>query len=265
MKLVEVMDCVGRVAKNGQNATQHYAYAMASDVYDAVRGELAKRLIMTTPRVLDVQFVDRKSNSGGNLTICTLKGELVFTDAETGEVETVPMFGQGSDSLDKAIYKAETGAMKNALVHKFLIPTGDDPENEPKQSKAPAPAGVEALKQRAKSAAPSAPAAVTQHTNGATATHDRSLVYPFGSSKGYAIGALKPDGTYIVDAKSLDFWIARCTEELADASKSKWHDAARKRIFALESEKAYRLSEAHAADNAGAEEPPMPSDEDRPF
>ena len=38
--------------------------------------------------------------------------------------------GTGADSGDKAPYKATTGAIKYALLTAFLIPTGDDPEND---------------------------------------------------------------------------------------------------------------------------------------
>jgi len=53
-----------------------------------------------------------------------------ITDGETGEFVNFQSVGSGSDSTDKAVYKAMTGALKYALLLGFLIPTGDDPENE---------------------------------------------------------------------------------------------------------------------------------------
>ena len=43
-------------------------------------------------------------------------------------VKEVP--GEGLDAGDKAPYKAMTGALKYALLQSFLLPTGDDPEEE---------------------------------------------------------------------------------------------------------------------------------------
>jgi hypothetical protein len=47
----------------------------------------------------------------------------------------VPSLGAGTDSGDKAPYKAMTGASKYAELLSFLIPTGDDPEKDEKPSR----------------------------------------------------------------------------------------------------------------------------------
>lgn len=152
LKLVEVMACVDRVAKNGTNASQGYKYAQAADVYAEVRGELAKRFVLPVPRIESIEWGEVPTRAGGVLKLCTVRGHIDFTDAESGEVMSVLCFGQGSDSGDKAGYKAITGATKQCLVQLFLIPTGDDPENEPKQSTVPRPSGVDGLKTKAASA-----------------------------------------------------------------------------------------------------------------
>ena len=51
-------------------------------------------------------------------------------DTETGFYETTTITGEGIDKGDKAGYKAYTGALKYYLADKFMVATGDDPENE---------------------------------------------------------------------------------------------------------------------------------------
>lgn len=133
MKLAEVMGAVDRIPKNGKNEHFGYRFATEADVSDVVRGELAKRHVLAVPHVDNVQWGEVPRKSGGVEKLCTLKGHYEFIDGETGEVLSMPLWGQGIDAGDKAIYKATTGAVKYALMKLFLISTGDDPEHEAKQ------------------------------------------------------------------------------------------------------------------------------------
>ena len=58
------------------------------------------------------------------------KIEFYLYDVETGFYETTIITGEGIDKGDKAGYKAYTGALKYYLADKFMVATGDDPENE---------------------------------------------------------------------------------------------------------------------------------------
>lgn len=248
------MACVDRIAKNGRNTTQNYDYTKAEDVYDAVRAELVKRFIRPKARHEETTFVPRASKSGGEMVICTIKGHLDFIDAETGEVESYPSIGQGSDSLDKAAAKAVTAFMKQGIITAFLIPTGTDPEQEPKgrPSPPPPPQGLAAVKRQM--GAPNIASAAQRAANGAPATHDRTLQYPFGNCKGVPIGDPR------VDEKSLAFWAERCEEELRDASKAKWHDKARSRLATIRAEQQYRADahrDVNEADDRNEEPPPI--------
>lgn len=258
MKLVEVMACVDRVAKNGTNASQGYKYAQAADVYDAVRGELAKRFVIPIPRLETIEFSDVATKAGGNLKLCSWTGYIDFTDAETGDVISVKTFGQGSDSGDKAGYKAQTGATKACLVQLFLIPTGDDPENEkPERAKPPPPAGLAAVKAKM-------PQSTSATQSSVRAGHDRSLVYPFGSTKGQPISQ--------VDDKSLVYWMARIEKSLADPGESKWHAKSAQELATLQAEQRYRMASATSAAIVGMaeaaggpnDEPPPLTDDDAP-
>jgi hypothetical protein len=56
-------------------------------------------------------------------------------DTESDEIIEGSFEGSGIDQGDKALYKAITGGIKYILSSTFLIPTGDDPENEQSEKK----------------------------------------------------------------------------------------------------------------------------------
>lgn len=153
-KLAEVMGLVHRVAKNGRNEFHKYDYATESDIAEAVRDGMAERHLMLVPNVKKTKWREVPGKNGPQ-QICTLYVRFSVHDGDTGEVMEFNALGEGQDSGDKATYKAMTGAVKYALLKLFLIPTGDDPENEQ-----PAP---RAAKQKAQPA-PEIPAE-QQHTN----------------------------------------------------------------------------------------------------
>jgi hypothetical protein len=127
-KLVDIMKAVGYIRKSGTNQAQGYKYVMATDVADAVRDEMAKNNVSMVPSAVDV--VAEGLTPSGKQTLLTLRFTWTLTDGDTGETITFQSIGTGSDSSDKAAYKAATGALKYALLTAFLIPTGDDPEND---------------------------------------------------------------------------------------------------------------------------------------
>lgn len=127
-KMVQIMKAVGYVRKSGTNQAQGYKYVMAADVADAVRDEMAKLNVSLVPSQIDV--ISEGLTPSGKQTLLTLRFTWTLTDGETGEFISWQSIGTGSDSGDKAAYKAATGALKYALLTGFLIPTGDDPEND---------------------------------------------------------------------------------------------------------------------------------------
>lgn len=274
MKLAQVMALVERVPKTGHNANHNYDYATEADILAAVRSGLAERHVILAPDVESIVWEKLTTKSGGELKLCTVRVRFDVMDAESGELLSVRMVGQGSDSGDKAFYKALTGATKYAVLKLFLIPTGDDPENEkPERNTLPPPAGLAGVKARMPKASPPANPQHRDHQNtqraaqnsSVRAGHDRSLAYPFGNCKGLPISDSR------VDEKSLLFWIGKLQTENADQSKSKWHAKNTQTIATLQAEQRYRAAVAAEQQqpddtNRGTyEEPPPPSDEDAPF
>ena len=66
----------------------------------------------------------------------TVKATIVFHDLDFNEKLTASGLGDGADSGDKGIYKAQTGALKNALRNAFLLPDEADPEADEEVDKA---------------------------------------------------------------------------------------------------------------------------------
>jgi len=144
-KLSEVMGEVERVAKSGRNEFHKYDYATESDIVQSVRSEMSKRQLMLIPDVESVEWKDIAKRSGGTERLCTMRVRFTIHDGESGESQSFVVLGEGQDPGDKATYKALTGATKYALLKLFLIPTGDDPEQDEKpqarqqQSRPPPP------------------------------------------------------------------------------------------------------------------------------
>lgn len=127
-KLAEIMGEIGRIAKGGTNSAQGYKYVMASQVADAVREKLAAHNVIMLPVGADV--VESGRTPSEKQSLLTIRFTWRFIDGDSGETLDFQSVGTGADSGDKAAYKATTGAIKYALLTAFLIPTGDDPEND---------------------------------------------------------------------------------------------------------------------------------------
>ncbi|RJQ53414.1 MAG: hypothetical protein C4521_07730 [Actinobacteria bacterium] len=128
-KLSEVMGLVETIQKRGYNEHFGYWFATEVDVASAVRQGLSERGIMIFPAVVGDELRTIETRNGTQ-TITKVHMRFTFVDSETGEMFTVPWLGEGMDGQDKGINKAIVSAVKYLLLKTFLIPTGDDTENE---------------------------------------------------------------------------------------------------------------------------------------
>ncbi|NTX57951.1 ERF family protein [Myxococcus sp. CA039A] len=129
-KLAEVMGTVGHVPKSGRNTFHNYDYATEADIVAAVRKGLSDRSLMLIPSVEKTEWSVVERAKGGKDRLCTLTVRYTLHDGDSGETLAFDVVGEGQDAGDKATYKAITGATKYALLKLFLIPTGDDPEQD---------------------------------------------------------------------------------------------------------------------------------------
>lgn len=132
-KVAKVMAKVERVPKKGYNSFHKYEYVMESDLVDHVRKFMVEEGLVLFPSLKEYEIK-------GDIAVCQF--EFTLCDTETGESITTIQPAEGQDKGDKKFYKAQTGALKYFLMKTFLIPSGDDPEqddapNAQKQGNAP--------------------------------------------------------------------------------------------------------------------------------
>jgi hypothetical protein len=96
-----------------------------------IRGLLADNGVAFIPSVVpgSIERFEVPAKNGVNF-VTRLWLNVKFVDGDSGEILESTWPGEGQDNADKGCYKAITGAEKYALMKTFLIPTGDDPENE---------------------------------------------------------------------------------------------------------------------------------------
>ena len=132
-KLSQIYETVDSVEKHGTNIKQNYKYVRATDMARAVRGALQKagvyaQSVFTVLRTYEVPTFASLKGEGNAMQAVDVSCSVEFIDSETGERVFASGLGSGTDSGDKAVYKAQTGALKYALRNAFLIPDESDPE-----------------------------------------------------------------------------------------------------------------------------------------
>ena len=229
-KLSEVMALVSHIPKTGHNNFHGYDYATEADITAAVRVEMAKRQLMLIPSVVDSksEIIGDKKNR-----LVTIRVRYTLEDGESGETRQFDMLGEGSDSLDKAFYKAMTGATKYAVLKAFLIPTGDDPEKDEKPGKSlPKPSGTEGLANKAKASPRVGPVADSPEARGEPALHDRSLVLAFNNDETLPVHSLT--------VEKLRWFQTTISKNIDDPKKSQFREANVKAHGIVSNELIYR-------------------------
>jgi len=120
-KMHKVMSELSFISKDKRNDFHKYNYASEFAIKSAVHEQLVKHGLLFHISVLE--YV-----RNGN--IIDIKFTYSFTDTLTGTKIEGTFIGSGEDKGDKGTYKAITGAIKYILTSTFLIPTGDDPEED---------------------------------------------------------------------------------------------------------------------------------------
>ena len=137
VKLCEVMNAVGYMQKRGRNATQSYNYATEADVAEMMRTEFAQRNVFIFPNLVKNERVRLERSKTykdvieSKVTYATdVEIDWTFVDGDTGQEKTCRIPGCSESPGDKGVYVAMTGSEKYLLMKSFLIPTGDDPEDD---------------------------------------------------------------------------------------------------------------------------------------
>jgi len=120
-KIHNIMTSIGIIEKDKTNDFHKYKYASEFAIKKAVHEALVNEKLI-------LQLSEKSHTKEANLTTVTF--EYCFIDIETGDKMCGLFSGSGEDKGDKGLYKAFTGCLKYLLTTTFLIPTGDDPEND---------------------------------------------------------------------------------------------------------------------------------------
>ena len=130
-KLHKIYETVEFIEKSGHNKSQNYDFLQAVAVIRAVRKQLIELRVYAE---INFDFVGgpytiaREKAPNAPFSAINVKCSILFFDLDTGETSPASGLGGSADTGDKAIYKAQTGALKYALKNAFLIPDEADPE-----------------------------------------------------------------------------------------------------------------------------------------
>ncbi|MDO5116385.1 MAG: ERF family protein [Synergistaceae bacterium] len=132
-KLAELSELVGDyIQKDGKNVSQKYNYVSEGKVLSKVKPALHEARLIGIPVFELLSNEDKSTANGAIWKLATVRCILSIYDIDSGEHVDVTALGQGTDSGDKAVAKAQTQAHKYAWWKLLCLETGDDPEADPK-------------------------------------------------------------------------------------------------------------------------------------
>ncbi|WP_346320930.1 ERF family protein [Chitinophaga sp. YIM B06452] len=128
--MVAIMRSVEHIGKDKKNQQQGFNYRGIDDLYNALHSAFAANGVIIVPEILDIQREERTSSKGGLLLWTIQKIKFKFV-AEDGSFIEAILIGEAMDSADKGTNKANSVALKYALMQMFLIPTEELKNQDP--------------------------------------------------------------------------------------------------------------------------------------
>ncbi len=130
-KMLRIIEAIDKVDKAGHNEFSNYNYQKENDIKLAVRNALIEHKVYPLHSVIDSETVQYTSGKGKPMFMIDITYRIEFIDTETGFSLVSDFRGQGSDTGDKGLFKAITGALKYNYINNFAIPSETmDPEKE---------------------------------------------------------------------------------------------------------------------------------------
>ena len=130
-KLLEVSKAIKYLEKDKTNKMQGYSYLSEAKIKETIKKAFEDSGIIFNYSTESVREYEVSPTSKGTKQFCTIaNGKYSFIDVDSDHELSGTWFGSGTDTGDKGLYKAITGGIKYVLNTNFLIPTGDDPEND---------------------------------------------------------------------------------------------------------------------------------------
>lgn len=126
-KLNAIQKEVTHLDKMGFNEHGKYNYLAEYQITQMFKPLFEKHGVMFT-------FSSKKTGEGKTPSEKQINTDISvsykFVDVDTAEEVAGEIAGTGADQTDKGVYKATTGAIKYLFMKTFMIPTGDDPEDD---------------------------------------------------------------------------------------------------------------------------------------
>jgi len=130
-KLLEVSKAIKYLKKDKRNTGQNYNYLSEAKIKEIIKREFEKQGVLFHYSTDDItQYEISPTHKGTKQFVTNIKGRYKFIDVDSDAFVAGTWAGSGMDSGDKGLYKAITGGIKYVLNTNFLIPSGDDPEND---------------------------------------------------------------------------------------------------------------------------------------
>ena len=131
-----IMEKVVGVAKAGEfkastaaNAPTRYRFQKYDDMAAALGVAFREQGVMIQASIIKLTMTEWDKTKDGGLqrnARAVIEKRFKFTSLVDGSILETEAAGEGFDNSDKAVNKAETGAIKNALKQAFLLSTGED-------------------------------------------------------------------------------------------------------------------------------------------
>ena len=124
-QLAQINKGIKFIGKDQTNKQQGFKFRGIDDVMNELHSLFAENEVIILPNILDYSVTEKPAKSGGVLFYTRAKIEFCFMASDGSSVKCT-MLGEAMDSCDKGANKAESIALKYALLQMFLIPTEEE-------------------------------------------------------------------------------------------------------------------------------------------
>lgn len=131
-KIARVMAELKPISKSKHNEQQEFNYRGIDDVMNGIQPLLIKHKVLIVPELIELTHSNQNARGGGGLLHSIVKMRFTFYATDGSSISAV-VGGEGMDSGDKSLAKAQSIAYRVALCQVFFIPTGDvviDPDKD---------------------------------------------------------------------------------------------------------------------------------------
>jgi hypothetical protein len=131
-KMASIIKRIGPVGKDGHNVKQNYDYRSIYAIYAELHPLFGEFGVFMTFNILKVECSERNTASGGSISCVKADIEYSFI-ASDGSHINMKTVGFGESMTDKALTVALSNAQKSVLSQTFLVPVGDDADQDEKK------------------------------------------------------------------------------------------------------------------------------------